>query len=573
MTQIVDQHGNPLQSGVLTEPQTARLGWLKRELAQHPSRGLTPAKLARILDDAETGDLIAQYELCEDMEEKDGHLFAELAKRKRALLTVEWDVLPPPNPTAQETKSAEALKENLEAMDDFEDVILGMADAIGKGFSCQEVEWERIGRGWLPKALHFRPQTWFTLDRETRSEIRLRDLAVDGEPLIPFGWVTHIHRAKPGYVARAGLHRQLSWPFLFKIFAIGDLAEFLEIYGLPVRLGTYPASATKEEKATLLRAVVNLGHDAAGIIPEGMMIDFKEPVDATAAHETFMAMVDLMERTESKVILGATLTSQADGKTSTNALGKVHNDVRLDILAADARQIESTLRRDLLYPIGALNGLVADPRRVPRLRFDVQEEADFSMLAKAMPKIVDMGLRIPSDWAREQLRIPSPVEGEEVLEPGAGAAPDGPDTPQRAAKRPGPEPSAGPGAGRPATKAHSQDADSRRRDAQASARAVMAALAASFPQAESLSFPDQAALDRAIDALDPAELQRQAQAVLAPIVRLVQEGESYEDILTRLAEQYPAMDDSRLIAALERAMFVADLWGRVNAAGENAAAG
>lgn len=542
MTKILDQHGNPVQTQVLTEPQTAKLGYLKRELSRHPSRGLTPAKLARILDEAEMGSLVSQFELFQDMEEKDGHLFAEMAKRKRALLTVEWDVLPPPNPSAQEKKDAEAIKERIAAIDDFEDIILGMADAIGHGFSCQEIEWEQVGREWLPKELHFRPQTWFTLDSETRSEILLRDASTLGRPLQPFGWLTHVHRARPGYLARAGLHRQLSWPYLFKVYAIGDLAEFLEIYGLPMRLGKYPATATAEEKATLLKAVVNIGHDAAGIIPEGMAIDFTEAADG--AQDPFVAMIELMERTESKVILGGTLTSQADGKSSTNALGKVHNDVRLDILAADARQIESTFRRALIYPIGVLNGFVKDPRRVPSLRFDVQEEEDFKMLADALPKVVDMGMRVPVKWAHELLRVPEPDEGEEVL---------------------GARTSSQPGEGKAGTPPNPGAAT----DGEKSA-ALLAALAAKFPPTESHSFPDQVALDQAIDGLNPDDLQRQAIETLAPIVHLIQSGESYEQILTQLAGRYPEMDDRRLVAALERAFFVADLWGRVTAAGENA---
>jgi phage gp29-like protein len=216
--------------------------------------------------------------------------------------------------------------------------------------------------------------------------------------------------------------RQLVWPYIFKTYSIGDLAEFLEIYGLPIRVGTYPAQATKEEKATLLKPVAALGHDAAGIIPEGMVVDFKEPADGK--QEPFMAMIELMERTESKVILGATLTSQADGKSSTNALGVVHNEVRLDILASDARQIASSLTRDLVYPIGVLNGLITDPRRRPRFVFDVQEEEDFKTMAEALKVvIVDMGVKVPASWAYEQLRIPVPAEGEDIIEPPAPALP------------------------------------------------------------------------------------------------------------------------------------------------------
>ena len=60
----------------------------------------------------------------------------------------------------------------------------------------------------------------------------------------------------------------LAWPWLFKNFAVRDLAEFLEIYGLPLRLGTYnPNTSDDKARATLLRAVIGIGHDAAAIVP------------------------------------------------------------------------------------------------------------------------------------------------------------------------------------------------------------------------------------------------------------------------------------------------------------------
>ena len=49
----------------------------------------------------------------------------------------------------------------------------------------------------------------------------------------------------------------------------------------------------------------------------------------------------------SKAILGGTLITQADGKTSTNALGEVHNEVRHDILTSDAAQIAATITRQI----------------------------------------------------------------------------------------------------------------------------------------------------------------------------------------------------------------------------------
>src|SRR5699024_7154485 len=127
-------------------------------------------------------------------------------------------------------------------------------------------------------AIELRPQRWFRLPQNApySRELRLRDNSVDGESLQPFGWIVHQHAARPGHFARSALGRVLAWPFLFKNYSVRDLAEFLEIYGLPMRLGTYPPGASDREKATLLRAVTSIGHAAAGIIPEGMAIEFQE---------------------------------------------------------------------------------------------------------------------------------------------------------------------------------------------------------------------------------------------------------------------------------------------------------
>ena len=413
---ILDQFGNPIESARLEEPQTARLAQLRHEFDNHPSRGLTPPLLANILQSAEQGDLTAQHELFADMEEKDGHLFSELQKRRMAVQQLDWAIVPPKNATAAEKADAEFVCETLEAMEDFGDVLFDMTDGIGHGFAPLEMSWGRVD-GWdVPVKIKHRPQGWFktALNPDiSRNELRLRDNTADGERLWEFGWLMHQHRARSGYVSRSGLFRVLTWPFLFKNYAVRDLAEFLEIYGLPLRLGTYNASATKEDKATLLRAVVGIGHDAAAIIPQGMMIDFKTA--AQGDHKTFDAMISLMERTMSKAILGGTLTS-GEGTHGSQALGNVHNEVRKDLRDADAKQLAATLTRQLIYPILALNKGLADPRRCPRLVFDTQEPEDIKLYSEAMPKFVGMGMRIKRAWAHEKLKIPMADAGDEVLQ-------------------------------------------------------------------------------------------------------------------------------------------------------------
>ena len=428
ISRILGPNGQPIQMPDLDEPQTARLAHLQRELQSHPTRGLTPSKLARILDAAETGDMVAQFELFEDMEEKDGHIASEMNKRRRACI-LDWQVVPPEkSPTALEQRNADQLDELLQEIPDFEEMLYDQTDAIGKGFACLEIEWHRVAKFWLPKTITHRPQSWFSLHRGYRQELRLRsDKAVDGvpgEPLNPFGWITHVHKAKSGYLERSALFRQLTWTYLFKNYSVGDLAEFLEIYGIPLRIGKYPSSASEKDKATLLRALASIGHNAAGIVPEGMLLEFKEA--ATGDPKAFELMIGWCERNQSKVILGGTLTSGADGNASTNALGNVHNEVRKDLRDGDIRQINSTVGRDLVYAIASLNGLAPEgPRRCPLFKLNADEPEDLTKFSDSLPKLVAIGVRPTTKWAHERLGIPMAQAGEAVLMPAVSQAPSG----------------------------------------------------------------------------------------------------------------------------------------------------
>ncbi|MGO4699814.1 DUF935 domain-containing protein [Dyella sp. 2RAB6] len=423
-TRVVGPDGQPFALADLKEPQTSRTEQLRNEWQGHPSRGLTPSRLAAILVDAEQGSLVAQSELFEDMEERDGHLASEMLKRRGAVIELPWDIVPPSSPFPKEKAAAKQLKELLAEIPGFDELLFDTTDAIGKGYTNLEIEWHQVEGFWLPASVTHRPQSWFQIYRGYREEIRLRDGTADGEPLQPFGWIRHVHKAKSGLLARSSLFRVLVWPYLFKNYAVGDLAEFLEIYGIPMRLGKYPPGSSKEDKLTLLRALSELGHNAAGIIPAGMELEFLDA--ATGDPKAYQAMIDWCERTQSKMILGGTLTSQADGKSSTNALGNVHNEVRKDIRNGDAKQVAATLTRDLIYPIALFNGLTDSLRRSPRMFFPVEETGDIETYSAALPTFVSMGMKISRQWAQERVGIPEPETDEtDLLQAPAPARPAG----------------------------------------------------------------------------------------------------------------------------------------------------
>jgi phage gp29-like protein len=414
---IHDINGVRFRIKEITKPQSednAQVAQLKREFAEHPSAGLTPAKLASITLEAERGNLMAQSDLAEDMEEKDSHIFAELAKRKNALLTVPWSIVPPRNASDAEKKDAELIEEILRDGNFIDDTIFDMADGILKGFSNLEMAWERRDGLWVPEKIEHRPARWFMVDPEDQNILRLRDQSFNGAELRPFNWIQHQHKSKSGYIGRANLIRVLAWPYLFKNYSVRDLAEFLEIYGIPARIGKYPTGAGTAEKASLLQAIMSIGHNSGGIIPKGMDIEFAQA--AGGQGDPFEIMISWCERSQSKAILGGTLTSQADGKSSTNALGNVHNEGRIELRNSDCRQIANTLTRDLVKTTYILNGKsYKSDRRFPRFEFDIQEPEDLKLFSEALPVLVDYGFKIPLAWAQNKVQIPLAEKDEAVM--------------------------------------------------------------------------------------------------------------------------------------------------------------
>lgn len=544
-SQIEGQAPPIAPSPPLSEAGTrAMVGQLRRELAEHPSKGLTPATLYEILEGAERGDLQRQHELASDMEEKDPQIQSDLGKRKLAAAELDWEIVAPEGASRIERKATDQASECLSGLE-VEDLLIDLGDGILHGWCNLELTWDREGETRVVRQPIHRPHGWFRLHSEDQGRLMLRDGTLNGADLWPLGWVQHIHKAKSGYPARIGLLRTLCWPYLFQNYALGDLAELLELMGIPARLGYYPTSATPEQKATLLRAVTALGHRAAGIIPDGMRIEYLAAANTT--HDLYSTMLEWCERSKSKAILGGTLTTGTDQGSGAYALGAVHERGLLSLVNSDCRQYAGSIRRYLLWPMAALNYGITDLRRTPRFVLDTSEPDDYKLLSDALPVFVDLGARIPVSWLHDRTRIPEAEESEPILRrsaPDSGAA------------------IGSPGGGVPAPASGSAGGGV---PAPEPAPTPPAALKAD------LAPPDSAqALIDAEGNRDPG-YQGIMERMLAPILAALDEGLTPEEILARLDEWYPMLDDDTLTELLTRGMAAADAIGRLELQDEGAA--
>ena len=519
-----------------TQTDDAEVTATGRVLDDHPSAKITPSKLKQILDDAENGDIQAQHQLFMDIEEQDSSIAANIMTRKRSVLTLDWRIVEPRNATPAEEKLQAEIDELFYQYPNLEDLFIDLMDAVGHGFSALEIQWAQVDGKWIPKGFKPCPQSWFKLDKHDNLLLRTPTNPM-GEPLRPFGWVVHRHKSRSTQLARDGLYRTLAWLYMYKHYSVRDFAEFLELYGMPIRIGKYGAGATTSEKRTLLRALADIGHNAAGIMPESMQIELHNVASAGAAsgNNPFLQMVDWCEKSIARLILGQTLTSGADGKSSTNALGNVHNEVRRDLMISDAKQIAQTITQQIILPYLQIN---IDPNiapyRVPYFEFDTKEYEDLSVFADAIPKLTGIGVQISESWVRDKLGIPEPQEGELILSTQQGEKTDEKTTALSAVFN------------------HGEDCTCGCRSAALSAK--------------NGKKDEQDELDGLIDdAMVNADFNQQLDPMMKQIVGVVMASESYDDAQEKLIALYPDLTSESHQAYLASAVFLADLLGAANA--------
>lgn len=300
-----------------------------------------------------------------------------------------------------------------------------------------------------------------------------------------------------------GLAHWLYWPVMFKRNGLKFWLMFLEKFGMPTAVGKYDSTdSDAAERAKLLAATRAIQTDSGVIMPKGMEISLLEAArSGTADYKT---LHDTMNETIQKVVLGQTASTQGTaGKLGDDTL---RMEVRDDIIKAAADLVCESFN---LGPARWLTQWNFPGAAIPRVYRVTEKGEDLNKLAERDKNLKDVGYR------------PTLARVTEVFGEGYEPAPPAPMSPATVTPP--------------------------------------AAFAAPTPSA----FPDQAALEQILDALDDGTLDAHAAGLLQPLIDLAERDP--QAALDAIAGVLPDADDSALQNTLARALFTAESWGRLNA--------
>lgn len=547
---LVDHRGNPIKTKELTREVAAPvLTGIRTLWNETVAAGLTPYRLASLLRNSIDGDARDYLTLAEEMEERDLHYASVLGTRKLAVSRLPL-MVEAASDDQKDQDLADAVRK-LVRRPGMRGLLKDLLDGLGKGYSAVEIVWDRSGAQWQPGRFEWRDPRFFTFDQVRRSELRLLDDAdsFEGISLPAYKFIVHQPRIKSGLAIRNGFARVAAWSYLFKNFTLKDWVAFCEVFGMPLRVGKYPANAADDHINILKTAVANLGTDAAAVMPQNMTVDFIESKNSGST-TLFKDLAEYLDAQLSKGILGQTATTQGTpGKLGGDeAQSQVRDDIRDD----DAEQLAETLNRDLVRPFIDLN--FGAQESYPQLQLHIAEPEDITALTTALKDLVPLGLKVEQSVIRDRIGLPDPDEkaaAEDLL----GGDKDklfeyhfkyGTVTINEVRERQGLPPVPG---GDKLIEPETGGA--------ALNRALNRQQAAPAEQ-------QQQQVDQATDAYTDDNLQQQIEPVLAPIVKLIEQGQSFEAILEQLSTLEPLLKTEQLEDLLTRAIFAAEIYGRIS---------
>ena len=383
----------------------------------YPSVHLTPEKLANIFQAADIGDVQAQSELFEEMEEKDGHLNGELVKRKNAVAReLEWNILPASEDKV-DIERAQWCKAIFDKIPEMDQNFFDLLDAIGKGYSGLDIYWGLDGQYHIPRRLKYIQADRLTFINSVDYPQWINGV---GSPEDIPAWriIYHRHKAKSGYDTRAGVIRVCSWMYLFKNYSVKDWVSFCDIYGIPFRLGKYqPGSGEQHEieKKDLLAAVRALGSDGAGIISAQTEVEFLSAANQAGKDNLYQVLCEFCNKEMSKAIIGNALSTE-NYSMGARASSETGNNVRKDLIKGDAWGLSETINNQLIRPLIGFN--FGWDVQAPIFKFELEEPEDLLQISQIYKNLVEMGQPISREHVSHRFSVPLPKKGENLL--GAG---------------------------------------------------------------------------------------------------------------------------------------------------------
>ncbi|MBO7088591.1 MAG: DUF935 family protein [Lentisphaeria bacterium] len=363
--------------------------WITAEPGDR-ARGLqtgeyTPANAARILEAANEGDIAELAIAAREIQERNWEVILAMQVRKRAVTGLDWTV-EPGDARSSSKRAAEAFADALRGcgaepgLASFHGLTGLLMDAVIAPLAAAEIVWGPGG-----SLCGFKPVGgWHFTYRGSETPLLTTTDHPEGIPLPPAKFIVHTH-GNAGDPARAGLIRTLLWLHVFQNYPVKDLVSFVERYGMPFVVAKVDRNAWENERGVMRNLIRSFGPNGGGVFTKSTELELLQA--SNSGGDVYFKLLEYTSQAITKVILGQLASSSDSGGLSG---GDAQSRVRSDLLEADARALEATIRTQLAVPWTRFN--FGDAAAVPVLRFRDSAQEDRAVFAGIVETLHRAGL-------------------------------------------------------------------------------------------------------------------------------------------------------------------------------------
>ena len=454
----------------------------------------------------------------------DPHVSACVQSRKNGVLSMQWSI---DRKEKKKSKQGGLVEEIFKDIDVYT-IVAEILNTPYYGFQPLEIIWKKQGKYIIPANIIAKPPEWFTFKEEDNSLLFKSREKYDGEAVPDKKFLVPKHDATYNNPYGRRIMSSVLWPATFKKGGLKFWVIFAEKYGMPTIWAKIPRGTDNTDINKLEISLENAVQDAILVTPDDTSVEFLNADGKSANAQVYHELIQACNTEISKAILGQTLTTE-QGKVGSQALGKVHADVRGDFLNTDKRLVENTFKQ-LISWICELN---FNDGIEPVFSLWTEEDVD-KALAERDEILSRTGVKFSKQYYVKNYGFEE--EDFEITDPAA----------------------------------YQRDSEGVDNDiGEILAGALKPGPSKQFAEQEKKPpFIDQRKIDNLSDSLTPGALQRQMDGVMTPIFDMIRTGADYNDIQNKLAALYPDMDIDQIQQSLAKMIFVSDLMGRASVQNE-----
>ncbi len=373
---------------------------------------ITADRLHGILRAAESGDTQQLFALYRDVILSDAHTQGEFAKRKLAVLGDPMAIVPHDKENDDDVKAG-SLVTNLvgnssgwiKACSHLLDSTLWPSALLEKVFRPSTMKGVKYEIGELV------PVPYDLLDY-TSGVMMIRDTDAEGRILAtkhepdPNRYIIHRGHLLTTADNWGGPMRSILFWWLLSAMDRDWWGRFLERYGAPFMVGKYDA-ADDASRTTLERAFALSTRIGGLVVTNETEIEIMQALAASSG-EAFEKFHSICNREKSKLIVGQTLSSEAQSTGLGSGVATGQENVREDIRQFDGKMLGETLKDQLFDQLVKINGGIG---RAPRAVWGAESAKQAAATGDLLAKISAAGIE-PTDEALPTLseRVGFPLQ-------------------------------------------------------------------------------------------------------------------------------------------------------------------